>query len=460
MLYDTATLGPALDGTPSLMSVQFDLVTVDYSTSEHVVEGTAMSFVPIGEHGPDGVWPVEPAQSTPFTTRLVIYRPTNPARANGTVIVEWLNVTGGLDVPALWMPTQRHLVREGFTWVGVSAQLVGIEGGGMMPGMGLRQTAPERYDSLSHPGDAYSFDIFTQVARAVLDSVPHERAIACGASQSAMHLTTYVNAIDPLAEVFDAYLLQGRSGSGVPLAGWDLRNFDANDTESRRSRLRGRDHIRADARVPVLIVQSETDVFGALSYLSARQDDSERFRLWEVAGAAHCDTYFLCAAPFDSGALTPAELADLIDRPESSGMPVQQPMNAAPAMHFVLQRAFAALDEWIRSGTPPAHANRLATDGDSLAVDDAGIGRGGVRTPWVDAPTAVYSGLGQPGAMNELFGTTRPLPDAARVARYPGGRDDFLAQFRAATAAAVDAGFVLAADAAEIEGLGAQAWPA
>ena len=200
MLYDTATLGPALDGTPSLMSVQFDLASVGYSTSEHVVDGTATSFV------------------------------------------EWLNVTGGLDIPALWMPTQRHLVREGFTWVGVSAQLVGIEGGGMMPGMGLRQTAPGRYDSLSHPGDAYSFDIFTQVARAVLDSVPHERAIACGASQSAMHLTTYVNAIDPLAEVFDAYLLQGRSGSGVPLAGWDLRNFDANDTESRRSRLRGRDH--------------------------------------------------------------------------------------------------------------------------------------------------------------------------------------------------------------------------
>ncbi len=82
-----------------------------------------------------------------------------------------------------------------------------------------------------------------------------------------MHLTTYVNAVDPVAEVFDAYLLQGRSGSGVPLAGWDLRNFDANDTESRRSRLRGRDHIRADGRVPVLIVQSETDVFGALSYL-------------------------------------------------------------------------------------------------------------------------------------------------------------------------------------------------
>ena len=129
-------------------------------------------------------------------------------------------------------------------------------------------------------------------------------------------------------------------------------------------------------------------------------------------------------------------------------------------MHFVLQRAFAALDEWIRSGTPPAHADRLATDGDSLVVDDAGIGSGGVRTPWVDATTAVYSGLGQPGAMNELFGTTRPLPDAARVRPVPGWPQRLSARFRAATAAAVDAGFVLAADAAEIEALGAQAWPA
>ena len=229
MLHDTATLGPALDGTPSLMSVQFDLATVGYSTSEHIVSGTATSFAATGDHGPDGVWAVEPAQTAPFTTRVVIYQPADPTRGNGTVIVEWLNVTGGLDIPALWMPTQRHLVREGYTWVGVSAQRVGIEGGGMMPGLGLRQTAPERYGSLSHPGDAFSFDIFTQVARGARCCRRRrriDRVIAYGASQSAMHLTTYVNAIDPAAQVFDAYLLQGRAGSGVPLEGWDLRNLD------------------------------------------------------------------------------------------------------------------------------------------------------------------------------------------------------------------------------------------
>ena len=106
-----------------------------------------------------------------------MYRPDDPARGNGTVIIEWLNVTGGLDIPALWMMTHRHLVRDGYTWVGVSAQRVGIEGGGMMPGLGLRQAAPERYGTLEHPGDAFSFDIFTQVARAVREMLPERYGV-------------------------------------------------------------------------------------------------------------------------------------------------------------------------------------------------------------------------------------------------------------------------------------------
>ena len=81
---------------------------------------------------------------------------------------------------------------------------------------------------------------------------------------------------------------------------------------------------------------------------------------------------------------------------------------------------------------------------------------GGVRTPWVDAPAAVLSGLGQPGDMTELFGTTRPLDDA-RSARCPRGREEYLERFCAATGAAVAAGFLLLADREEIEALGAAA---
>jgi hypothetical protein len=460
-----ATIGPELDGTPTLFSVAFDLASVGYEVHEHFIMGTAASYSGSGPHEADGRWDVEESGRASFTTRIVVYRPADGVHGNGSVIVEWLNVTGGLDIPALWMPTHRHLVRDGYTWVGVSAQRVGIEGGGVMPGLGLRQTAPVRYGELEHPGDAFSFDIFTQVAVAVRQMLPErhgvraDRVIAAGASQSAFHLTTYVNAIDARAAAIDGFLIQGRAGAAAPLSGWTLEPGQATDIEARRRRLKGRDQIRADARVPVMVVQSETDVFGGLAALPARQPDSERFRLWEVAGAAHCDTYFLCAAALDSGRLSTEDLAALIARSDTSGIPTEVPINAGPQMHFVLQRAFDALVRWVRDGTSPPSAARLEADaGGALVRDDLGIGCGGVRTPWVDAPVAVFSGLGQPGDMTELFGTTRPIDEQKLAARYPRGRDDYIERFRAATVATVAAGFVLPADAAEIEALGAASW--
>jgi hypothetical protein len=128
-------------------------------------------------------------------------------------------------------------------------------------------------------------------------------------------------------------------------------------------------------------------------------------------------------------------------------------------MHFVLQGAFDALDRWMRYGTAPSSAARLELGAErGLARDDVGVGRGGVRTPWVDVPLAVFSGLGQPGDMTELFGTTRALDAATVDALYPRGRDDYVQRFAAATSAAVEGCFLLPEDAAEIEGLGAAAW--
>jgi hypothetical protein len=208
-----------------------------------------------------------------------------------------------------------------------------------------------------------------------------------------------------------------------------------------------------------MVVQSETDIFGSLRYLPARQPDSEHFRLWEVAGSAHCDTYFLCASPQDSGTLPVEDLAALIARADASGMPAPRPINSGPQMHFVLQRAFDALVQWTGKGVAPPSADRIATEPDGTpAADRLGIARGGVRSPWVDAPLAVLSGLGQPGFPVDLFGTTAPFDAATRAELYPRGRDDFVERFAAATDAAVTAGFLLEADATDIVGLGAAAW--
>ena len=45
-----------------------------------------------------------------------------------------------------------------------------------------------------------------------------ERLIAAGESQSAFRLVTYVNAIHPLADVYDGFLIHSRGGGGAPLS--------------------------------------------------------------------------------------------------------------------------------------------------------------------------------------------------------------------------------------------------
>ena len=107
-----------VSGAPFLGEpVAYELAAVGYSNEEHFLAGTARSYAA----SPD---------EAPYRTRAIVRKPLDPARFNGTVVVEWLNVSGGVDAGPDWSFTHRHLMREGAAWVGVSAQRVGIEGGG------------------------------------------------------------------------------------------------------------------------------------------------------------------------------------------------------------------------------------------------------------------------------------------------------------------------------------------
>ena len=456
--------GP-VQGPPGIIMAGFDLGRVGYTLEEFFLNSTATSFEPAGPLGADGYWQVAPAAQAPFTTRLVVCRPADPGAFTGTVILEWLNVSAGFDAPAHWMLTHRQVVRAGWAWVGVSAQRAGVEGGSIfepadegtrrtMVLPALKESDPVRYAALHHPGDAFCFDIFSQAARAVRDggllgSV--ECLLATGQSQSAIHLVSYVNAVaDPAC---DGYLIGSRTGFAAPLTGWDGR-----------IRTEGADgvRVRTDGRAPVLTVQTESDVTGVLAGVTARQPDSDRFRWWEIAGAAHADTYLLGASFSDSGELPPAELArQMAPTDKPMGIPCPVPVNSGPQHHYVAQAAIAHLDRWARGGPPPPSSPWLETDPD-LVTDDAGIARGGIRTGWVDVPVAALSGLTPPGAtgVGILLGSTRVFDDAELARRYPAGRDEYAAAFREATARAAAVGFVLEQDVDEMVALATAAYPA
>ncbi len=372
-------------------------------------------------------------------------------------------MSGGLDGSPDWTFLHREMMRSGYAWVGVSAQAVGVHGGASLVAtanaMGLTEVDPERYGSLAHPGDVFSFDIYTQagaVARGVpgtvLDELPVERVIAIGESQSAMRLTTYVNAVDEIAQEYDGFFVHARGRSGSPLdASGPMRDPTAPP-----------EPFRDDLRVPVLCFEAETDLIG-LGYYPARQPDSDKFRLWEVAGTSHADVYTFVAGFADSGALPIAELAALWAPTASPmGFELEQPINTGP-QHYVLQAALAHFDRWLRDGTPPPVAPRLEVQpGDpatSFVVDEHGIARGGIRTPHVDVPIATLSGLGNGGApISFLCGTTIPFSAEKLASLYPSP-DDYRARFDAATDATVAAGFLLEADAPEIKALAVQLLP-
>ncbi len=58
--------------------------------------------------------------------------------------MEWQNVTAGYDLDAAWAVSAEHLIRRGYVWVGVSAQMVGVH----FPNTGLRAWSPTRYGTL------------------------------------------------------------------------------------------------------------------------------------------------------------------------------------------------------------------------------------------------------------------------------------------------------------------------
>lgn len=428
-----------LQGSPNLLLGAYDIGLLGYTAQEYVVSGTATAA--------DGV-------QADYTTRVVAL---TPEAFNGTVVVEWLNVSGGIDAPAVWFMAHRELARSGYGYVAVSVQRVGVEGGDNLTGlnMSLKAQDAQRYSALSHPGDAYAYDIFSQVGRLAREGalgLTPEHVLAVGESQSAMFLTTYVNDVDPAAAVYDGFLVHSRFGSAAPLDGTSA--LEATQPAP----------FRDDLRVPVITVITETDLLDGhlLGYHRARRPDGDLLRAWELPGSSHADNYTIKVGFIDSGAAPIEQLAAAYaPTSELMGQQLSYFINFAPQHHYVLQAAVDALHVWVRDGTPAPSAATLEFDGSALVTDGDGIARGGVRTPWVDVPVARTSGTAPDETpMSFLFGSGEVFAADALAGRYPGGVADYLERFAAALDQAISARFLLEADRAEILALAEATYPA
>ena len=65
--------------------------------------------------------------TAPYKSRILVRRPTDPRHFNGSVVLDWDNVTVPDDTDVGWLPLHLTMMKRGFVYVAVAAQELSIE---------------------------------------------------------------------------------------------------------------------------------------------------------------------------------------------------------------------------------------------------------------------------------------------------------------------------------------------
>ena len=344
-------------------------------------------------------------------------RPILP-RFNGTVVVEWLNVTAGADLATDWIMAHNELVRSGAVWVGVSAQAVGVNR--------AKTDDPVRYASLVHPGDSFSYDIFTTAGRdirqqyaTVLGGLQPQRMIAAGESQSAGRLVTYINAVQPTEHVYDGFMVHSRSGGGSSLSQSPQAAVPVPSPLQIRDDL-ARAGVRGGSRD------------GRARATSRRASRTRRTSTRGRSPARRTPTCTRWLLALTTRAPVPAQprcsdscaihcMARLHERRERGIASLGPASRVPPPRRVGPQRDRAPSGTPIQSRRPGRSCSHVTRLGNVL---------GGVRSPHVDAPISTLTGSNDGPGFCRLFGSTtpftpaqflEPLSDACRLRRRLDG---------------------------------------
>lgn len=392
----------------------YEMADVGYIEEEYFVSGTAVSKA----GGPDA----------DYVTRFIIRRPADAASFNGTVLLDWVNVTAQFENAVHTLNAHDFLQREGYAFAHVSVQAAGICCSPLTP----VAWDPARYGELNHPGDDYAFNMLAQIAQALrapgdvdaMGGLRVERILAAGQSQSANQLFEYVSEGFADNRAIDGFLIQS--------------SIDKVFTTT--------------PPVPVIHLLSDYEAIPEGPAIT------QNLVHWEIAGSSHQDFNVgyhqeVGQGPRVLGAPKQPASADE-DLHVVAGNYGEQPhplhaacilAGASFPMRYAVNAAIHHLNLWIETGqTPPRGARYTFDESGSLARDDHGNALGGIRLPPVVHPVATYRSTDC-----ELGGITVPFTEPQLWALYPT-HADYYCKMAAATDASVAAGFMLSADAEDL----------
>jgi hypothetical protein len=393
--YDAVPPQSSVPGAP-----QINLSEAGYAEHEFIMSGGANIFRENGNEGcfffcstawnSNGEWKVAVSQANvPYTTRLLVRYPTNPAKFNGTVVFEWLNDTTGGDQDPVWSEIYHQVLSKGYAYVGVTAQRPGMKD--------LAAWDPARYGSLGDSNDGESYEIFTQAAQAIkadsatlLGGLTPNVLIGAGDSQSAFRVDTYVNAIQPVSHAFNGFMAIGRSALAAPIGEGLLASspLPAN--------------IRTNNTAPFIQLNTQGDI-EELDAADSRQSDNNTLRTWELSGASHIDAH---EASYETETIAREE--PNVGIPSCMfGTPISGTGTALDGhnqvnnmtLYQVEDAALASLQNWVTNGVAPAKSPQISAIpwffGAFFTVNknQYGVGQGGIQMPDAQVPVENYSAI-------------------------------------------------------------------
>ena len=419
-------------GTTPLSATPVDLAAYGYTAREFYASGLANRYTGADANTLTTASVLD--SGNPYRTRVMVRYPARH-KFNGTVAVEWANVTIGVDFEFATAEAWKYLLRKGYVVAIVSAQRVGVER--------AKTWSPQRYGDLSVdvnkcgpsgtslcPGDPLSYDIYAQITQALKENVgganapmPGLRvkdAIAIGQSQSAARLAIYYNTIQPLHNVFDGFAFWDRSGQ-----------------------------LRSDLTVPAISVESEglAGNFGGDQWTT-----SEYTRKWDVAGATHASLYgaqyIQAISQRDQSILAPdGQPETFFDWIDQNNACVKLPPFTTVNVGLVYDKAIDSVRKWYRTGMPAAPSKSFElTPAGALARDADGKVEGGIRLPQFLVPIADQGALNGSSFPCNVSGWHRYYTAAELKAMY-GNHGRYVSKVTNIIDSLAERGYVLRADA-------------
>lgn len=433
-----------------------DLAAAGYLEEEFYLHGVAPAITAAGQT----------LFNVPYITRILVRRPRDPARFNGTVVIEPLTWIG--ERGAGWILTKRYLLRHGYASVAYTLEInqpekdpkiasdpdwSSTQPGKRPPPANLNLDFMRRFDYARYAPLGMYFDPARFSRGDHPDPfLPQSQGIG---AQLALLLKSntsqgplpglkvqrvYVNSWAVDAQVWMDYLDQGRHQQ------WRMPNggplIDAYLTGKMEFGLLGGDLVRIPRNMPQdapyvnVYSQSElmTDVVGETP--PAPDSDQPRFRFYELTGVPHMRPADLGTQEVET---MPIEIGKA-DDPTCSQLYDQEPEDV------LVSALLDDMDAWVREGKPMPHAARVQRKDKSVVRDPTTNNLiGGVRPPWISVPAASY--MTEQETQCGLLYDTKIRYDARKLRSLYGTYDQYARRFEAAKTAAIKERFLLPEDA-------------